>query len=76
MRVKILRVEDLVEVKGTILKSNLFKGDLPSITDKWRFNFKKYGHKAGNQTFILVTEECINKIEGCLIFKMKAKVEP
>ena len=76
MKVKLLRVDDQVEVEAMILKSQLFKGNLPSITDEWRFNFKKNTKKYGCQTFVLVTEDFYTRAEGCLIFEMKAKVEP
>ncbi|MCF2489200.1 hypothetical protein [Dyadobacter sp. CY347] len=49
---------------------------LPSITDGWRFNFKKHSKKPGFQAYILVTEGTPNIIEGCLIFQLRDTVEP
>lgn len=49
---------------------------LPSITDGWRFNFKKHSKKANFQTYILVSSETPDQIEGCLIFQLKDAVEP
>lgn len=49
---------------------------LPSLTDGWRFNFKKHSKKTGFQTYVLVCDETPDIIEGCLIFHMKETVEP
>ena len=49
---------------------------LPSLTDGWRFNFKKHSKKTIYQTYVLVCEETPNTIEGCLIFEMKDTIEP
>src|ERR1700741_2064556 len=74
MNVKILKVEDgkLVdaEIKG------VGKLKLPSIQEGWRFNFTKHAKGKGAQTYVLVTEETNDIIEGCLIYKMKDGLEP
>ncbi|PIF30793.1 hypothetical protein CLU81_1243 [Flavobacterium sp. 9] len=76
MNVKILRIDEssLVDAKISDVKS--VKLNLPSITDGWRFNFRKHSKVAGNETYVLVSEETPDIIEGCLIFEMKKKVEP
>lgn len=76
MKIKLLRAEDLQEVDAVILKSNQFKGNLPSITDGWRFNFRKNASRTGSETFVIVTDDTNTMAEGCLIFEMKAKIEP
>lgn len=76
MQVKILNVKDNILVDAEIVDSSKQKLILPSITEGWRFNFKKYSKQGGYQTYILVCEETPNNIEGCLIFRMKDKIEP
>ncbi|MDR6560339.1 MULTISPECIES: hypothetical protein [unclassified Arcicella] len=76
MKVKIFNVKDDSHVDAEIceaIKKNIL---LPSLTDGWRFNFKKHSKVKGTKTYILVCEETSNVIEGCLIFKMKDSVEP
>lgn len=74
MKVKILRITDNKTVNAQIIKPVGFT--LPSITDGWRFNFKKHSAKAGFQTYVLVKEETPKIIEGCLIFRLRDTVEP
>lgn len=76
MDVKIKRIEGNVLVDAKISDSKLVKVNLPSVTDGWRFNFSKYGKQKGFETYVLVSEETSDKIEGCLTFEMKEKVEP
>lgn len=76
MNVKILKIDENNLVHAKISDSKSAKLNLPSITDGWRFNFKKHSKEAGHETYILVSEETPNIIEGCLIFEMKKKVEP
>lgn len=76
MNVKILKIDEDNLVNAKISDAKSVKLNLPSITDGWRFNFKKHSKEAGHETYILVTEETPNIIEGCLIFEMKKKVEP
>ena len=76
MDVKIKRIEGNVLVDAKISDSKLVKVSLPSVTDGWRFNFNKHAKKKGFETYVLVTEETSEKIEGCLTFEMKDKVEP
>ncbi len=76
MKVKILRIDDNVLVDAQISNSKLVKINLPSIADGWRFNFNKHSKKKNFETYILISEETSEKIEGCLIFEMKDKVEP
>lgn len=74
MKVKIIRVLDSQNVDAQIIQPLGFT--LPSITDGWRFNFKKHSKKSGFQTYILVTEETPKTVEGCLIFPLRETVEP
>lgn len=68
MKIKILKVSTKELVIGTIIKS---KTKLPSINDGWRFNFEKHSKRLPfSETFILVTEETPDVIEGCMIFQM------
>ncbi|MEO5777788.1 MAG: hypothetical protein ABIQ27_12855 [Flavobacterium sp.] len=76
MKVKILKVKDGTVTDALILNSKSLKTALPSITDGWRFNFNKHAKKAGFETYVLVKEETPERIEGCLTFEMKNKVEP
>jgi len=74
MKLKIIRAKDSQSVDAQIIQpSGLI---LPSITDGWRFNFKKHSKNAGFQTYILTTEGKPNVIEGCLIFQLRETVEP
>lgn len=62
----------------TVSASVLPPGDipLPSLTDGWRFNFRRHSRLPGTQTYIIVCEETPIIIEGCLIFMMRDQVEP
>lgn len=74
MKVKIIRVSDNQIIEALIKQPTGLT--LPSITDGWRFNFKKHSKKAGFQTHILVCAETPNIIEGCLTFQLRESVEP
>lgn len=76
MDVKILKIEGNILVNAKISDSKLLKVNLPSVVDGWRFNFNKHSKKKGFETYVLVSEETSEKIEGCLIFEMKEKIEP
>jgi hypothetical protein len=76
MNVKILKIAENILVDAKILDTKLVKLNLPSVVDGWRFNFNKHSNKKGFETYVLVCEETPDKIEGCLIFEMKSKVEP
>ena len=76
MNVKIRKVVDNVLVEPTIYNSKSIEVELPSFNDGWRFNFKKHSKKKSFTTYVLITNEIIDKIEGCLIFEMRQKVEP
>jgi hypothetical protein len=76
MNVKIAKIEGNILVDAKISHSKLVKVNLPSITEGWRFNFNKHAKKKNFETYVLVTEETSDKIEGCLTFEMKDKVEP
>ncbi len=74
MKVKIIRVIDKAVVDANIIQPG--KLPLPSLTEGWRFNFKKHSKRKGFITYVLVGEDSPGKIEGCLIFQMKNTVEP
>ena len=74
MKVKILRILDNQTVDSQIIKP--LGLTLPSITDGWRFNFKKHSKKPGFQTYVLLTDASPKIIQGCLIFQLKDTVEP
>ncbi|WP_428656510.1 hypothetical protein [Runella sp.] len=74
MKVKIAKAEDGRPVKATIKVSNSVS--LPSLTEGWKFNFRKHSKKAHFETYILVCDETPAVIEGCLIFQLKGAVEP
>lgn len=74
MKVTIIRVVDGQNIDSEIIKST---GQiLPSITDGWRFNFKKHAKRVDFQTYILVTDSTPKVIEGCLTFQMRDATEP
>ncbi|GAA6764858.1 hypothetical protein AAFH68_07920 [Flavobacterium sp. CGRL1] len=76
MNVKIVKIEGNNLVDAKILNSKALKINLPSLVDGWRFDFKKHSKKKNFDTYVLVTEETSERIEGCLTFEMKDKVEP
>ena len=73
MRVKILNQADH-EVDAEIREAGKIK--LPSIQEGWRFNFAKHSKAKGASTFVLVTKETPQIIEGCLIYTMRNNTEP
>ena len=74
MKVTILEVKSKKEVDAFI---DSYKGRLlPDIHDGWRFNFRKHVKTSGANAYILYAEITPGKIEGCLIFKMREKLEP
>ncbi len=74
MRVLILKVDTNEDIWAAILNGRKYA--LPSIKEKWRFNFNKHSKDKGAQTYVLVTEESPSEIEGCLIYKMLNDQEP
>ena len=74
MKVKIIRVIDGQVVDAQIKQPSGLT--LPSITDGWRFNFKKHSKNAGFETYILVCEESPSLIEACLTFHLRNRIEP
>lgn len=75
MNVKILKIAGNTLVDAKISSSKLINVSLPSLVNGWRFNFNKHTQKKF-ETYVLVTEETSERIEGCLTFEMKDKVEP
>ncbi|MCF2218336.1 hypothetical protein H9Q08_03380 [Chryseobacterium sp. PS-8] len=76
MKVKIYDVENQVDINAKIVEAKDFKGNLPSITDNWRFSFNKLSIGKNTRTYVLVAEHSDEVIEGCLIFKMLEGKEP
>ncbi len=76
MNVKIIKIKGAVSVDAQILDHKLSNLKLPAFNDGWRFDFNKHSKKKGYRTFLLFSNETPDKIEGCLIFEMKDKVEP
>ena len=63
-------------VDAKITDSKLLELKLPSLNDGWRFDFNKHSKKKMFNTYVLVSEESAERIEGCLTFEMRDKVEP
>lgn len=76
MKVKIFKPKDDVFVNAEIIEATKKNIILPSLTDGWRFNFKKHAKTKGFKTYILFCEESPKLIEACLIFEMKNNTEP
>ncbi len=74
MNVRIVRVSDGQSVEATINPAQNI--GLPSVTNGWRFNFKKFANYKGHKTFVLICEEAPGTLEGCLVFRMKDEIEP
>ncbi len=74
MKVTLVNTTNRLTVNASIIPP----GDipLPSMTDGWRFNFRRHSRLPGAQTYVIVCEETPVIIEGCLIFKMRDQVEP
>ncbi len=76
MNVKIRKIEGDNLVDAKIIDSKLLELRLPSFNDGWRFNFDKHSKKKTFKTYVLVSLENIEKVEGRLIFEMRDKIEP
>lgn len=74
MNVKILKIETNESVDAHVQEGGSIR--LPSLQEGWRFNFLKQSKEKRVETYVLITEETPNVIEGCLIFKMKKDKEP
>ncbi|NET80394.1 MAG: hypothetical protein F6K60_32315 [Okeania sp. SIO1F9] len=74
MTVKLLKVASKDLVNGVIRKGKI--KEMPSIQTGWQFNFNKHIKLPNSQTYVLVTEENPDIIEGCLVFQMQDKVVP
>jgi hypothetical protein len=73
MNVKILKVESDILVEAQIIDGKKYQ--LPSIQEGWRFNFSKHSKNKDANSYILISEETPDIIEGCLIYKMKDQIE-
>lgn len=76
MNVKLRKIEVNTLVDAKISDSKLIEIELPSFNDGWRFDFNKHSKKKIFNTYVLVSEETSARIEGCLTFQMREKVEP
>lgn len=74
MNVKIIDLKSKTEVDAKIIDGKKFQ--LPSIQEGWRFNFQKHSKDKSANTFVLITVESPDSIEGCLIYKMRNEIEP
>lgn len=74
MNVKIERLKDNKVVDAEIVKGS--KLDLPDIHKGWRFDFSKYSKKNNTFTYGLIIKSDPTTIQGCLIYKMRDKIEP
>lgn len=72
--VKLLKVASKDLVNGAIRKGKI--KEMPSMQTGWQFNFNKHIKLPNSQTYVLVTEENPDIIEGCLVFQMQDKVVP
>jgi hypothetical protein len=71
----------LILAKGSnrLVDAIIRRGDLnelPTISDGWLFNFQKLASKIGKQSYVLVREESIDLVEGCMIFSMHESFGP
>ncbi|MEM1406790.1 MAG: hypothetical protein AAGG59_08455 [Bacteroidota bacterium] len=66
MNVKIIEYETKTEVKSKITEARIKTG-LPTITDGWRFNFRKNSKRMNTKTYVLTANNTPDQIEGCLI---------
>ncbi len=74
-----MKVEILSVIDGQLIGAKIAPPSgmlLPSIVDGWRFNFNKHSKKKGYQTFVLTCDATPDRVEGCLVFEMKSKIEP
>src|SRR5580658_2337950 len=75
MNIKILKVSTDELAGATIRDGKTIT--LPSIHTGWRFNFDRHSKALGNSnTYVLVTDETPDLVEGCLIFQMLDKKIP
>ncbi|WP_159638777.1 hypothetical protein [Sphingobacterium composti Ten et al. 2007 non Yoo et al. 2007] len=76
MNIKIYDQELQEEVEAEIISADKFNGELPSIHNEWRFNFKKHSKRSNAKTYVIIGKHSKDIIEGCLIFEMREKTEP
>lgn len=67
MLVKIFEIETASESNSRILQKRGGDPTLPTITDGWRFNFRKHSKPKGYETYVLSKVNSPSLIEGCLI---------
>jgi hypothetical protein len=67
MHVNIIELKTKSIVKSQIAFVIKNKNKLPSISDGWRFNFRRYSKWKDYETYILTTLKTPEVIEGCLI---------
>lgn len=74
MNVKVLRIKDNKVVEAEIINGSQL--DLPSLHEGWRFDFAKHSKENNTFTYVLVIHSDPTAIQGCLIYKMREKIEP
>lgn len=74
MNVRILRIKDNKVVEAEIINGS--KLDLPDIHKGWRFDFSKHSKENNTFTYTLIIKSDPTIIQGCLIYKMREKIEP
>jgi len=74
LNVKVLRIKDNKVVDAEIVNGS--KLDLPDVHKGWRFDFSKHSKENNTFTYALIIKSDPTTIQGCLIYKMRDKVEP
>lgn len=75
VEVRVLKVSVDALIGATILDGRKVK--LPSIQDGWRFNFDKLSKTLReSETYVVITDEFPETVQGCLIFQMVNKKIP
>ncbi len=70
MNVKIIDCETNEEVRAKIIDVKN-KNALPTITDGWRFNFRKNSKGKYSKTYVITVDNTQDQIEGCLIIDIE-----
>lgn len=74
MKVLILEVDIDELIRGIIREGK--KAEMPSIKDKWFFNFNKHVQSKDKTAYVLVKEDSPKVIEGCMIFSLHETFGP
>ncbi|MEM8894129.1 MAG: hypothetical protein AAGC88_06095, partial [Bacteroidota bacterium] len=74
MKVKIRACASDTEVKCHISETK-DKTELPTITDGWRFNFRKNSNGKNLKTYVLSTDSAPKQVEGCMIINTENRYQ-